>query len=154
MSKRFSKIYVEITNICNLHCSFCSIDNLPKKEMGVDEFRTVIDKIKEFTDNIYLHVKGEPLLHSRLDEILSICEDNKLNIRMTTNGTLLKTKKNILAKHKIKQVNVSLHSENANKNYFEDVFRTCDELSKNTTIIYRIWVNKLSTMIVDKISKL
>ena len=157
MSKRFSKIYVEITNYCNLHCSFCNIDKLHKKEMSVDEFKIVIDKIKDYTDNIYLHVKGEPLLHSRIDEILSICDENKINVRITTNGTLLKLKKDILMKHNIKQINVSLHSENYNKNYFQDVFHTCDELSKKITIIYRIWtlsslkLDILSTNIVDKI---
>ena len=112
MSKRFSKIYVEITNNCNLNCSFCSKDNLPKKEMSVDEFRIVIDKIKDYTDNIYLHVKGEPLLHSHLDEILTICDNIGINVRITTNGTLLSKKKDILLKHNIKQINVSLHSEN------------------------------------------
>ena len=157
MSKRFSKIYVEITNYCNLHCSFCSMDYLPKKEMSIDEFKIVIDKIKNYTDNIYLHVKGEPLLHSRLDEILSICDDNRINVRITTNGTLLKIKKDILMNHNIKQINISLHSENSINNYFENVFNTCDELSKKTTIIYRLWtlpslnLDKLSTNIVDKI---
>ena len=159
MSKRFSKIYVEITNICNLNCSFCSKDNLPKKEMTVNEFSEVIDKIKDYTDSIYLHVKGEPLLHSHLDEILSICDKNKINVHITTNGTLLHCKKDILLKHPIKQINVSLHSENNVKNYFANVFNTCDELSKKTTIIYRIWVlqtldlKKLSTNIVDKIEE-
>ena len=158
MSKRFSKIYVEITNYCNLHCSFCSMDYLPKKEMSIDEFKIVIDKIKNYTDNIYLHVKGEPLLHSRLDEILSICDDNRINVRITTNGTLLKIKKDILMNHNIKQINISLHSENSINNYFENVFNTCDELSKKTTIIYRLWtlpslnLDKLSTNIVDKIT--
>lgn len=151
MSKRFSKIYVEITNVCNLHCSFCSLDNLPKKEMTVAEFKMVIAKIKDYTDNIYLHVKGEPLLHSHLDEILGICDDNKINVRITTNGTLLSKAKAVLLKHHIKQINVSLHSENNNCNYFDEVFKTCNELSKHTTIIYRIWINKLSTKIVDKI---
>ena len=157
MSK-FSKIYVEITNYCNLSCSFCSKDKRDKKEMSVDEFKVVIKKIKDYTKNIYLHVKGEPLLHSNLDEILSICEENNLNIRITTNGTLLSKKKDILMKHNIKQINVSLHSENNYPNYFEDVFNTCDILSTNTTIIYRLWtletlnLDKLSTKIVDKIN--
>ena len=151
MKKRFSKIYVEITNICNLNCSFCSKDNLPNREMTVNELSIVIDKIKDYTDNIYLHVKGEPLLHSHLDEILGICDENKINVRITTNGTILSEKKDILLKHCIKQINISLHSENKKINYFNDVFTTCDELSKKTTIIYRIWVNKLSTVIVNKI---
>ena len=112
MRERFSKIYVEITNFCNLQCSFCSKDNLLKKEMTLDEFQIVIDKIKDYTDNIYLHVKGEPLLHSKLDNILTICDNNDLKVSITTNGTLLSNKKDILLKHDIKQINVSLHSEN------------------------------------------
>lgn len=151
MSKRFSKIYVEITNYCNLNCSFCSNDNLPKREMSVDEFRIVISKIKDYTDNIYLHVKGEPLLHSHLDKILDICDNMGINVRITTNGTLLAKKKDILLNHNIKQINVSLHSENNSSNYYEDVFTTCDLLSCKTAIIYRIWIDKLSTIVVDKI---
>ena len=157
MSKRFSKIYVEITNKCNLNCSFCSKDSLPKKEMSVNEFKIVISKIKDYTDNIYLHVKGEPLLHSHLDEILHICEENNINVRITSNGTLLDKKKDILLKYPIKQINVSLHSENNDVKYFESVFDSCDELSKKITIVYRIWtlsslsLNNLSTNIVNKI---
>ncbi len=152
---KFKKIYVEITNFCNLHCSFCSIDNRKKREMSVDEFKIVIDKIHNYTESIYLHVKGEPLIHSQLDNILEILDNYQLNVCITTNGTMLKEKKDILLKHKIKQINISLHSENNKTNYFEDVFNTCDELSKKTTIIYRIWVlndlKKISTSIVDKI---
>ena len=157
MSKRFSKIYVEITNICNLKCSFCSENKLPKREMTLSEFSIIIAKIKKYTDNIYLHVKGEPLLHSNLDELLYICDKNNINVCITTNGTLLKDKINILLKHPIKQINVSLHSENNYSNYFEDVFCSCDKLKNNVTIIYRIWtlknmkLDKLSTEIVEKI---
>ena len=153
----FSKIYIEITNICNLDCSFCSKNLLSKKEMSVIEFEIAIKKIKNYTDSIYLHVKGEPLIYSRLDEILEICDKNNMKVCITTNGTLLKQKKNILLKHHIKQINVSLHSENNYPNYFENVFNTCDELRKNTTIIYRIWtlknmnLDKISTNIVEKI---
>ena len=95
MKKRFNKIYVEITNVCNLHCSFCSKDYLPNKEMSIEEFRVVIAKIKDYTDNVYLHVKGEPLLHSHLDEILDICDNASINVRITTNGTLINKYKDI-----------------------------------------------------------
>lgn len=157
MKKRFSKIYVEITNMCNLNCSFCSKDNIPKKEMSVDEFNIVISKVKEHTNNIYLHVKGEPLLHSKLDELLNICDKNNINVRITTNGTLLEKNKDILLKHNIKQINVSLHSANNSSNYFNDVFNVCNLLSKTITVVYRIWtlksleLDKYSTVIVDKI---
>lgn len=156
---KFNKIYIEITNYCNLNCSFCSRDNRIKHEMTIDEFRHIVNEIKNYTDSVYLHVKGEPLLHSKLDEILSICDKNNLKVRITTNGTLLKNKKDILLKHNIKQINVSLHSENSQVNYFENVFNTCDELSKKTAIVYRIWtlpslkLDKISTKIVDKINR-
>ena len=160
MKKRFKKIYVEITNKCNLNCSFCSINKKPKKEMTLEEFEIIINKIKKYTDYIYIHIKGEPLLHSKLDEIFSICDKNNIQVNITTNGTLLKNKKEILLKHKsVRQINVSLHSENNMSNYFKDVFETCKELSKNIYINYRLWtledyaLDKESTMIVEKIIK-
>ena len=155
MKKRFSKIYVEITNNCNLNCSFCLKDNLKKREMTPSEFEVVISKIKDYTNNIYLHVKGEPLLHSKLDEILDICDKNGMSVRITTNGTLLNKNKDILMKHFIKQINISLHSENSMPNYYETVFKTVDLLSKKITIVYRIWAlsdmkfDKFSTKVVD-----
>ena len=155
---KFKKIYIEITNICNLNCSFCSDDKRTRKEMNAKEFEIVIKKIKGYTKTIYLHVKGEPLLHSNLEEILYIASKYNLNVRITSNGTLLKEKLNILTKfNNIKQINISLHSENKKPNYFESVFEACDILSTNIPIVYRIWtlnnykLNKLSTMIVDKI---
>ena len=70
--KKFKKIYIEITNICNLSCSFCSKTNKDKKELTIEEFETILKKIDDYTDYIYLHVKGEPLLHSKLEELLSL----------------------------------------------------------------------------------
>lgn len=155
---KFTKIYVEITNICNLNCSFCSKDNRKLKEMTTNEFEHILREIKPYTNTIYLHLKGEPLLHSKLKDILLLTKKYNINVRITTNGTLLKEKYNILKEFdNIKQINISLHSENNKKNYFEDIFKICNLLSKNISIIYRIWtldnnkLNKLSTLIVDKI---
>ncbi len=158
MKKRFKKIYVEITNICNLNCSFCSIDNKEKKEMSLDEFNLILKRIKPYTDYIYLHVKGEPLLHSKLDRILSMCDDTGMNVNITTNGTLLKDKFEVLNNHNcIRQINVSLHSENNKYNYFDEVFEICKKLSTKMYISYRLWtldnykLDKKSTEIVQKI---
>ena len=153
---KFNKIYVEITNICNLNCSFCSKDNLKKKELSPNEFEFILKKIKPYTKTIYLHIKGEPLLHSELEKILALTKKNNFNVRITTNGTLLKEKYHILKKYNnIKQINISLHSENNKKNYLEDIFEISEILSKTIPIVYRIWTikNKLSTPIVDKIKE-
>ncbi len=158
MKKRFKKIYVEITNICNLNCSFCSKDYLEKKEMSLEEFKIIIEKIKPYTDYIYLHVKGEPLLHNEIDEILSICDEKNMIVNITTNGTLLKDRYEVLNNHKcIRQINVSLHSENSKEKYFEEVFDICKKLSTKMFISYRLWtlddykLDKESTNIVNKI---
>ena len=157
MKKRFKKIYIEITNKCNLNCSFCSKGIHPKREMTCQEFENVLLKIKDYTESIYLHIKGEPLLHSQFDDILSVCDKYDMKVKITTNGTLLNKNLNILLKHRISQINVSLHSENNMKDYFNNVFNSCDILSKKMTIIYRIWtlptldLTKISTEIVDKI---
>ena len=55
---KFKKIYIEITNKCNLSCSFCSIDNRERREMTVEEFKIVLDKVSDYTESIYFHVKG------------------------------------------------------------------------------------------------
>ena len=156
--KRFKKVYIEITNICNLSCSFCSLSNRKNAEMGVASFEHIIKQIKPYTDYIYFHVKGEPLLHSELDGILEICDRENIRVNITTNGTLLKEKFNVLNSHSsLRQINVSLHSENDFNNYFEDVFEVCRLLSNKTYISYRLWtlidgnLDEKSTGIVNKI---
>ena len=86
--KKYKKIYIEITNRCNLNCSFCSKVEKPLRNMTIEEFKLIISKIKDKTDTIYLHVKGEPLLHPNLVDFLDIAEENNLKVNITTNGTL------------------------------------------------------------------
>lgn len=140
MKKRFKKIYIEITNICNLNCSFCKRTTKPKRSMTVDEFKMVIDKIKPFTDYVYLHVQGEPLLHKDLEEFLLICEKSDIKVNITTNGTLIHNFVDNFKRSKaIRQINISLHSENTVDDYYDKVFNTCKKLSSNIFISYRIW---------------
>ena len=157
---RFKKVYVEITNNCNLNCSFCNNNKREKKFMTKEMFNAIVDKIKPYTKYIYLHVKGEPLLHPEIDEILKKCDDNDLLVNITTNGILLKSKLDVLLNHKcVRQINVSLHCEQDVSNYYENVFNCCKVLSKNTYISYRLWtlndykLDKKSTIIVDKIKE-
>lgn len=107
---KFKKIYIEITNRCNLSCKFCSKSNRIKKDMSVYEFEIVISKIKDYTNYIYLHIKGEPLLHPDLEEILDICNKNNIYVNITTNGINIDKCKSILLSPSVRQVNFSLHS--------------------------------------------
>ena len=108
--KQFRKIYIEITNCCNLSCRFCSIGHRPPKMMSVEMFREIADQIQQHTSHVYLHVKGEPLLHPNLAEILDICDQNSLKAVIVTNGTLLGDQGAMLLNKKaIRQINISLH---------------------------------------------
>ena len=154
--KKFKKIYIEITNICNLSCSFCSIDNRVKDKVTVNKFEEILKKIDKYTDYIYLHVKGEPLLHPNLKELLDIASKYNKHVNITTNGTLIADKIDILTHPAIRQINISLHSENNKDNYLDDINRSVDKL-KNKIVVFRYWtlkdneLNKISTGIVNKI---
>lgn len=156
---RFKRIYVEITNRCNLNCSFCSLDNRKLREMSVEEFEFVIRKIRDYTDYIYLHVKGEPLIHSRFSDILDICKRYNIKVNITTNGVFLdKRIKSIIDSGVVRQINISLHSENNKINYIGDILDSVGNI-KDIIINYRFWTledNKLDdrmSIILDKIYK-
>jgi len=108
--KKFKKIYIEITNRCNLSCSFCLRSERPKAFMPPEEFRAILGKIKDHTGHLALHVLGEPLLHPELGEILALCHAFDLKVNLTTNGTLLPQSQGLLlASPALRQVNISLH---------------------------------------------
>ena len=70
----FKKIYIEITNICNLNCKFCPETTRKKESMNVEKLKKKKKKIQPYTKLVCLHVKGEPLLHNQLEKILKILE--------------------------------------------------------------------------------
>ena len=147
MKKRFSKIYIEITNICNLKCKFCLETKREKRFMSISEFKVIIDKIKNYTDLILLHVKGEPLLHNNLKEILEICENNNIKVNITTNTTLLKNNIDILSKSfSLRQLNLSMHDLEQNdldeKERIYQVIKNVKNIKENNEkliVSYRLW---------------
>ncbi|OQA91111.1 MAG: Antilisterial bacteriocin subtilosin biosynthesis protein AlbA [Elusimicrobia bacterium ADurb.Bin231] len=109
--KKYKKIYVEITNSCNLKCDFCPPGKRNIQFMSPESFSRIADEIKQFTDYICLHVKGEPFLHKRLCDILDISYEKGFKINITTNGTLIRElHKKIIMKPALRQINFSLHA--------------------------------------------
>lgn len=146
---KFKKIYIEISNICNLQCSFCPEVERPKKIMNAVEFHDVINKVKNSTEEITLHLMGEPLAHPEFLKIFNICKDEKILVNLTTNGTHLKRypMELFLAPH-LKQINFSIHSFKDNfpgKNiwpYINDILEFSQRAMKeqpNLYINYRLW---------------
>jgi len=153
----FKKIYIEITNVCNLDCKFCPNTNRDKQFMSLENFEEIIKKVKDYSKIICLHVKGEPLLHPNLEQVLKILEKYGLQTNITTNGTLIKDSLETLKNSKsVRQINFSLHSitqnENLSKTYLEDIFKSAESL-KDIIISYRIWDDSNSLKIISSIEE-
>ncbi len=139
------KIYIEITNVCNFHCSFCFPATRAKRFMPVSEFRQIAEKVKPYTDYLYLHVLGEPLLHPQLSEILTVCAEKGLKVNISTNGSLLAKQKEVLTQFAVRQLNVSLHDAEENipkenwAQFIEETLEVAQELSEKTYINLRLW---------------
>jgi len=164
--RKFKLIYIEITNMCNLNCSFCPKNNRPKKFMTVEEFDTITDEISPLTNTICLHLMGEPLLHPNIKEIFEICNKKNLKVYLTTNGTLIRKNLDLLKSGCAKRISVSLHSFEANNQtaslneYLENILFSCKEIADNsrTFIEFRLWngsndKNTLNKNIIEKINK-
>ena len=109
------RAYVEITNICNLSCVFCPGTRREGRTLTPEEFRRIALRLRGHVRYLYLHVMGEPLLHPRLEEILSIAGDLGFRVCVTTNGTLLDRRGDaLLAAPALHKVSVSLHSMEGN----------------------------------------
>lgn len=150
----YKKIYLEITNNCNLNCDFCIKNKRSKKYMDFDEFKLILDRIKEHANYLYFHILGEPLMHPNINEFIDYASSN-FKINITTNGYLINRIKN---NKNIRQLNISLHSFDEKYSisldkYMNNIFDTIDNLD-NTYIQLRFWVNnKNSKDIIDMINK-
>ena len=151
----YKKIYLEITNNCNLNCDFCIKNSRPKKNMTYEEFKLILPKLENHTKYLYFHILGEPLLHPNINEFIDYASE-KFKINITTNGYLIdriKDNKNI------RQINISLHSFDERykvnlEEYMKKIFDVVDKLSENTYISYRFWLkSKYSEQIIELINK-
>lgn len=158
--KRFESIYVEISNICNLKCSFCPGTTRKPRRMTIEEFKLVLKKIKPYTDFLCFHILGEPLCHPDFEAFLKIAEEMKFMVMIVTNGTLLSKNKEILLNSKSHyRTMISLHSFEANDNkisldkYLDDCFDYAKSAENKKIVILRLWNNGGKDSLNDEILK-
>ena len=142
-----NKAFLEITNACNLSCSFCH-GTMRKIEFITEEhFRIAATKLRSFCDYLYFHLMGEPLLHPLIDRFFEIANDLGFKIIITTNGTLLKEKtKALLNAKSLHKISISLHAYEANSlpvsltDYLDNCFEFCKTASEKGIIcVMRLW---------------
>jgi radical SAM protein with 4Fe4S-binding SPASM domain len=111
VAKRFKKVYIEISNVCNLQCTFCPEVERPKMRMAPDDFRRVVDQVAPLTRMVALHLMGDPLMHPQLDALVEICRERGVQIFLVTNGVLLRrAQADVLLRPTFRQISFSLHS--------------------------------------------
>ncbi|MFB9325633.1 radical SAM/SPASM domain-containing protein [Paenibacillus aurantiacus] len=145
--KAFKKVYIEITSVCNLACTFCPPTERAKGFIKPEDFAKRLDDIKPFTNYVYLHVKGEPLLHPKIDLLLDIAHEKGFKVNITTNGTLIaKNRHKLLGKPAIRQMNFSLHSFDGHlgstdrEGYLRDILSFVREEEAGRIIFsFRLW---------------
>ena len=141
---KYKKAYIEITNICNMSCSFCHGHKRKLRRMSKNEFATVLEKLKGQTEYIYYHLMGEPLTHPDLPEFLKMAAGSGYKSIITTNGTLLYKRGHELLKN-LHKVNLSLHSFEGDdeERFNEYVCRLTDyaksAADKGIIVVFRLW---------------
>ncbi len=168
-SKRFKKVYIEISNVCNLHCTFCPEVVREKRFMEPGLFKSVVRAVAPLTNEICFHLMGEPLLHPSFNLYVLFCEALGIGVNLTTNGILLSEDRiTALLNPVIKQINFSLQSFESNfpaednSNYLNRIFdftRTVLRERPDLYINYRLWnygapgSQDSNDRIVDQISR-
>lgn len=144
--KRFRKIYLEISNLCNLQCSFCPGTKRTPKAMTEAEFTYLLPKLRPYTDYLYFHLMGEPLCHKLLPRFLELSQEYGFRVILTTNGTLLQERQQILlSSPALHKVNISLHAFEANdlsvpfESYLENCFAFGRAAAGKKIVCYRLW---------------
>ena len=141
----YSRVYVEITNICNRACSFCPGTKREKRRMTIEEFSLILDKLEGVTKYIYLHVMGEPLTHPELVKFITLASSRGFKCSITTNGTLIDRRKSELLLSPVYKVNISIHSFEEGEHeeylsYLNSCFDFADEASRAGILtVLRLW---------------
>lgn len=146
MKKRFQKIYLEISNICNLKCSFCPGTKRSPHVMTEEEFSAMLPKLRPWSDYLYFHLMGEPLCHPHLDQFLHLAGEYGFKVILTTNGTLLhRHQEMLLHAPSLHKVNISLHAFEANElsmpfsEYLHQCFSFGRASEGKKLVVYRLW---------------
>lgn len=146
---KFSKVNIEISNICNLQCSFCPEVVRAKRIMEPALFREIIRQVAPLTEQVCFHLMGDPLVHPAFEELVGICQEHSVRIFLVTNGVLLREKQaELLLNPAFRQVCFSLHSFRDNfgdrdpSAYLERIFAYTEralEQRPDLYINFRLW---------------
>jgi len=86
------RVWVEVTNNCNLKCPMCPNKAIAEKDRGFMDlslYRDIIDQIGSRVNDIYLFHRGEPLLHPQIYDMIAYAKKSPATVRIHSNATRL-----------------------------------------------------------------
>ncbi len=109
--QKFRRVFIEITNVCNLSCPFCAKSSRKPGFMSLETFENIAAQVKPLAGMVSLHVLGEPMLHPQFAQLLGVCSRLGLTVNLVTNGSRLAEFRPVLLEEKsLGQLSVSLHA--------------------------------------------
>lgn len=139
------KAYLEITNICNLSCSFCHGTARAPRRLSEGEFELLTDRLAGEVKFLYFHLMGEPLLHPLLPQFVTRAWEKGFYPILTTNGSLLRARGEELLAHLPYKISISLHAPAANAAFADpSYFASCIDFAKRAAAagcitVLRLW---------------
>ena len=139
------KIYLEITNVCNLDCSFCHKTARSKKRMSQAEFDLLLRKIEGKAKYLFFHLMGEPTLHPQLPRFIEAAREKGFLPVITTNGSLLRQRGEALLSALPYKISISLHAPEANAAFCDaEYLPSCVSFAKEAAsrgcfVALRLW---------------
>jgi len=88
---------IEPTNLCNFKCPACPTGSglekkEPKRSMNLEEFKVIVDPVKNFIKRVRLWGFGEPFLAPDFPRMIKYLSKNNILISVHTNGSVLNKK--------------------------------------------------------------
>lgn len=139
-----TRCYLEITNVCNLSCVFCPKTERAKHTLTLDEFDALTSRLEGKVKFLYFHLMGEPFLHPLLPQFVLMARHKGFVPIITTNGTLLSRRADLLdaLPHKI-QISLHSHEGNAKENlagYVDEVMAfSLEAARRGCVVVLRLW---------------
>ena len=157
-----TRCYLEITNVCNLNCVFCPKTTREKHTMTLEEFDMLTNRLSGEVKFLYFHLMGEPFLHPMLPRFIMMAREKGFVPVLTTNGTLLSKRTDMLdaLPHKLQ---ISLHSHEGNgkdnlAQYIDEVMDFAKEAAgRGCIVVMRLWneggYNSMNESILNMIAR-
>ncbi|WP_164499647.1 radical SAM/SPASM domain-containing protein [Helicobacter pylori] len=142
--KPFKKIYIELSDICGLQCSFCPNPKNIRGVMPLELFEKVCKEAAPLTPIITFHVLGDPCKLKNLNHYLNAAKRFSLKVDLVTSGAYLHNFETLL-QDAIYQISISLDAglDNHNKlnqhRYIQKILEFCRyKCEKNSEVFLNL----------------